>query len=233
MSTNERAGYAEHQTASGGLAGRRIAVTGGTSGLGLALVEELSTLGAHVAFVARGRERIEQVRRKWPKTHGIAGDVARKDEIHPIAIQVASALGGVDVLINNASSLGPVPLASLADTDCEDLEQALATNLLGPFRLTKALLGSLASSAREGRGARGRQHLQRRRRQRVRRMGRLRREQSSAAAHDAHLAGGARSSRRAADLVRPGRHGHSAARRSDPRCGPLHSERPRQRQPAS
>ena len=153
MSTNERAGYATHRTASGSLAGRRIAITGGTSGLGLALVEELSTLGAHVAFVARGHERIEQVRRTWPKTHGIAGDVARKDEIHPIAIQVASALGGVDVLINNASSLGPMPLASLADTDCEDLEQALATNLLGPFRLTKALLGSLASSAREGRAA--------------------------------------------------------------------------------
>ena len=72
MSTNERAGYATHQTASGSLAGRRIAITGGTSGLGLALVEELSTLGAHVAFVARGRERIEQVRRTWPKTHGIA-----------------------------------------------------------------------------------------------------------------------------------------------------------------
>src|SRR6476620_6967183 len=153
MSTNERAVYPEHHTGSGGLAGRRITDTGGTSGLGLALVEELSTLGAHVAFVARGRERIEQVRRQLPMTHGIPGDVARKDEIHPIAIQIASALGGLDVLINNASSLGPVPLASLADTDCEDLEQALATNLLGPFRLTKALLGSLASSAREGRGA--------------------------------------------------------------------------------
>jgi NAD(P)-dependent dehydrogenase (short-subunit alcohol dehydrogenase family) len=62
-------------------------------------------------------------------------------------------LGGLDVLINNASDLGPVPLAMLADTDCEDLEHALATNVLGPFRLTKALLGALASSAREGRGA--------------------------------------------------------------------------------
>jgi NAD(P)-dependent dehydrogenase (short-subunit alcohol dehydrogenase family) len=44
-----------------------------------------------------------------------------------------------------------VPLAPLADTECEDLEGALATNLLGPFRLTKALLGSLAAAAREGR----------------------------------------------------------------------------------
>jgi len=54
------------------------------------------------------------------------------------------------VLVNNASSLGPVPLAPLADTECEDLERALATNLLGPFRLTKVLLGSLAATARAG-----------------------------------------------------------------------------------
>jgi NAD(P)-dependent dehydrogenase (short-subunit alcohol dehydrogenase family) len=45
------------------------------------------------------------------------------------------------------------PLQLLADTECEDLERTLATNLLGPFRLTKAMLGSLAASAREGRGA--------------------------------------------------------------------------------
>ncbi len=77
--------------------------------------------------------------------------MSRKDDIHPIAIQVLGALGGLDVLVNNASSLGPVPLVPLADTDCEDLELALATNLVGPFRLTKALLGSLAASAREGR----------------------------------------------------------------------------------
>ena len=57
------------------------------------------------------------------------------------------------MLVNNASSLGPVPLALLADTECEDLELALATNVLGPFRLTKALLGALAASAREGRGS--------------------------------------------------------------------------------
>src|SRR4029450_7469307 len=73
--------------------------------------------------------------------------------IHPIAIQIAGALGGLDVLVNNASDLGPVPLAMLADTDCEDLERAFATNVIGPFRLTKALLGALASSARGRRGA--------------------------------------------------------------------------------
>ena len=72
-------------------------------------------------------------------------------DTHAIAIQALGVLGGLDVLVNNASSLGPVPLVPLADTECEDLELALATNVVGPFRLTKALLGSLAASAREGR----------------------------------------------------------------------------------
>jgi NAD(P)-dependent dehydrogenase (short-subunit alcohol dehydrogenase family) len=126
--------------------GLRVAITGGTSGLGLALVEELVNRWAKVAFVARRRSIVADA-------HGIVGDVSKKNDIHPIAMQILGALGGLDVLINNASDLGPTPLALLADTDCEDLERALATNVVGPFRLTKALLGSLASSAREGRGA--------------------------------------------------------------------------------
>jgi NAD(P)-dependent dehydrogenase (short-subunit alcohol dehydrogenase family) len=130
---------------------RRVAITGGTSGLGLALVRELSRRGAAVAFVARTPDRVHAVAAGVPGTHGIVGDVARKEDVYPIAMQVTAALGGLDVLVNNASSLGPVPLVPLADTDCEDLEAALAANLVGPFRLTKALLGALAASARDGR----------------------------------------------------------------------------------
>jgi NAD(P)-dependent dehydrogenase (short-subunit alcohol dehydrogenase family) len=70
-----------------------------------------------------------------------------------MALQILGELGGLDVLINNASDLGPTPLALLGDTQCEDLERALVTNVIGPFRLTKALLGALAASARDGRGA--------------------------------------------------------------------------------
>ena len=122
-----------------------MAITGGTSGLGLALVRELLRRGAHVAFVARGRDAVDRVAAEPPHARGIVGDVSNKQDIYPIAMQILGALGGLDVLINNASDLGPTPLALLADTDCEDFERALATNLLGPFRLTKALLGSLAA----------------------------------------------------------------------------------------
>src|SRR5438067_9906776 len=130
----------------------KVAITGGTSGLGLALVRESRRRGARVAFVARTAHTVAAVA-QMHGAHGILGDVARKEDIHPIALQITAALGGLDVLVNNASSLGPTPLALLADTDCEQFELALATNVLGPFRLTKALLGALSASAREGRGA--------------------------------------------------------------------------------
>jgi len=132
--------------------GVRAAVTGGTSGLGLALVRQLVSGGARVAFVARHSSAVERTAAETG-AFGLVGDVGRKEDIYPIALQIMGDLGGLDVLINNASSLGPVPLSLLMDTECEDLEQALAVNLLGPFRLSKALFGVLAASARDGRGA--------------------------------------------------------------------------------
>jgi NAD(P)-dependent dehydrogenase (short-subunit alcohol dehydrogenase family) len=131
---------------------QRMAITGGTSGLGLALVRHLVARGARVAFIARTVRTVDQIANETG-AYGIVGDVGRKEDIYPVALQVLGNLGGLDALINNASSLGPTPLALLADTECEELEQALTVNLLGPFRLTKALLGALAASARSERGA--------------------------------------------------------------------------------
>ena len=134
------------------LQGLRVAVTGGTSGLGLALVRQLTAKDASVAFVARTAANVERIADETC-AHGIVGDIGNKEDIYPIALQVIASLGGLDVLINSASSLGPVPLALLADTECEELEKALSVNLVGAFRLTKALFGALAASAREGPGA--------------------------------------------------------------------------------
>src|SRR5262245_11859852 len=133
--------------------GLRVAITGGTSGLGLALVRAVAKEGAIVAFVARTPARVAATAQAIPGTHGFTGNIAEKNDIYPLATAIAGELGGLDVLINNASDLGPAPLRLLADTECEDLERALATNLVGPFRLTKAVLGALSASAREGRGA--------------------------------------------------------------------------------
>jgi NAD(P)-dependent dehydrogenase (short-subunit alcohol dehydrogenase family) len=123
---------------------KRIVITGGSRGLGAALAHELAGRGARLALVARGQDALEAVARSVPgEAHAIAADVGDKDAVYAIAGTAAALLGGVDVVIHDASTLGAVPLRMLADTACEDLEEVLAVNVVGPFRLTKALVGPM------------------------------------------------------------------------------------------
>jgi len=129
------------------IAGRNILVTGGSRGLGRALGLALARAGARVVLVARHADKLSEavaaIRAAGGDAHAIVADVADRDATHAIAGQAAAAVGAIDVLINNASTLGPVPLRLLLDTDCEDLDRALAVNLVGPFRLTKAIAGPM------------------------------------------------------------------------------------------
>src|SRR5258707_3361975 len=89
--------------------GLRVAITGGTSGLGLALVRELHALGPRVAFVARTRRRVEHGARDPGRVHGVTGEGSLKGDIHPIAFQVVVGLAVLSTLLNNAPALGPTP----------------------------------------------------------------------------------------------------------------------------
>lgn len=122
---------------------KKIVITGGTSGLGKELALQLSRLGAEVLVIARRAELMQALQLEQPSIHGLKGDIADKNQIHPLAGQVHTVLGEVDILFNVASYLGATPLRLLADSECEDIEQALQTNLLGAFRLTKILLPSM------------------------------------------------------------------------------------------
>lgn len=132
--------------------GRGVVVTGGSRGLGRALAEELAVAGAKVVLVAREKAALDEVvagiRARGGEAHGIVADVRDRDATYAIAGQATAAVGEIDCLINNASTLGAVPLRLLLDTDCEDLSRALAVNLVGPFRLTKALLGPMVLRGR-------------------------------------------------------------------------------------
>ena len=125
----------------------KAVVTGASRGLGAALSEALAARGVEVALVARTeaavKEVVDRIRRNGGKAHAIVADVGDKDATYRIAGEAMAAMGRVDLLVHNASALGPTPLKLLLDTDCEDLEAVLQTNVVGAFRLTKALVGPM------------------------------------------------------------------------------------------
>src|SRR5215471_6593038 len=127
--------------------GRSVLITGGSRGLGRALAIGLAERGARVVLVARNelelKETVTMITNRRGVAFGISADVGDKQSIYPIAGEAAALAGPVDVLINNASTLGAVPLRLVADTECEDFARVLEVNTLGPFRLIKATTGSM------------------------------------------------------------------------------------------
>src|SRR5438552_18054471 len=106
-------------------------VTGASRGLGRALAVELARAGAKVVLVARESEELHsavtEARQAGAVTggqaHALAADLGDKEAIHRIAGAAAALVGSIDLLVHNASTLGPTPLPLLLDTECEDFER--------------------------------------------------------------------------------------------------------------
>ncbi len=129
------------------LRGTPVLITGGSRGLGASLGKELAGRGARVVLVARDgaalRAAADAIAAGGGEAHALVADVADKDQTYAVAGAAAALVGPIAILIHNASALGPTPLRELLDTACEDLERVLAANLVGPFRLTKAIAGPM------------------------------------------------------------------------------------------
>ena len=125
--------------------------TGASRGLGLELARALAREGARVVMVARNARELDDAVRvvrddagaSGGEAHGLAFDVGDKEAVHRIAGAAAALVGEIAIVVHAASTLGPLPMPLLLDTDCEDFERVLAVNLVGPFRLTKALAGPM------------------------------------------------------------------------------------------
>ena len=130
------------------LKGTAAVVTGASRGLGRALAEQLAAAGARVVLVARSQQELmvvaDAIRARGGEAHALVADVGNKADVYPLAGAAAALVGPIDLLVHNASALGPTPLRLLLDTECEDLTSVLETNLVGPFRLSKAIGGSMA-----------------------------------------------------------------------------------------
>jgi NAD(P)-dependent dehydrogenase (short-subunit alcohol dehydrogenase family) len=127
---------------------RTAVVTGASRGLGAALSRALAARGTRVVLVARGEPELaavtSSIRAAGGEAHALVADIGDKRATYPLAGAAADLVGPIELLVNNASELGPTPLRLLFDTECEDLERVLAVNVLGPFRLSKAVGGAMA-----------------------------------------------------------------------------------------
>lgn len=123
-------------------------VTGASRGLGRALAVELARGGAKVVLVAREskelHDAVAEIRAAGGSAHAVAADLGDKQAIQAIAGVAAALVGPIDLLVHNASTLGPTPLGLLLDTECEDFERVFEVNVLGPFRLSKVIAGAMA-----------------------------------------------------------------------------------------
>lgn len=124
-------------------------ITGASRGLGRATARALSRRGWSLVLDARGAGALHEAAAGLPedRTSAIPGDV--NDPLHRDQLAAAVArLGGLDLLMNNASALGPSPQPRLAGYPLDELERVYRTNVIAPLALIQALLPAL--SEREG-----------------------------------------------------------------------------------
>ena len=126
---------------------RVVLVTGGSRGLGRALALAFAREGARLAICARGRDDLDAVaaeaRALGADVLEVTADLAVNRDVERVAVLTLEKFGRVDVLINNASELGPTPLPLLADYPPHLFEHVMRVNLNTPFHLAWSLLGGM------------------------------------------------------------------------------------------
>jgi short-subunit dehydrogenase len=120
--------------------GKHVLVTGASSGIGAALAQSLAAGGARVGLVARRESRLVEVMDSCPDACMWALDLADPDAVDRLITEAPAALGGIDMVVNNAGIPLRRPVTALAPAD---VERAMAVNYLSPVRLTLGLLPHL------------------------------------------------------------------------------------------
>jgi NAD(P)-dependent dehydrogenase (short-subunit alcohol dehydrogenase family) len=124
---------------------RTTIVTGASRGLGLALGRALAERGWRLVVDARGAAALEEAWAAVPNVTAIAGNLA--DVRHRRAL-VAAAGPRIDLIVNNASVLGPSPQPALADYPLDELRRVFEINVVAPLALVQEALPRLAADAR-------------------------------------------------------------------------------------
>ncbi len=126
------------------LAGKAVIVTGAGTGIGRAIALALAREGAKVAVLGRRREKLEEVAEAIRKSGNdvvvSVGDVSSEADTQRTVKDAERAFGHVNVLVNNAGALSVSTVESIS---LEDWERLIATNLRGPFLMSRAVLPAM------------------------------------------------------------------------------------------
>ncbi|MCK5378710.1 MAG: SDR family oxidoreductase [Acidobacteria bacterium] len=123
---------------------KHYVVTGGSSGIGLAIARSLSNRGAEVCIVGRRHEALhEAVSDLGGGSWSIQCDVGDEQQVETLAEAVGRRWSALDGLVNNA---GVAPMADLENTEPEVWDQCFRVNARGPYLMTRALLGLLRAA---------------------------------------------------------------------------------------
>lgn len=123
---------------------RRVLITGGTRGIGRALVETFASSGCQMTTCGRDPQRADELSRALPGVDVLVTDLADPDAPTQLAQHMTERHGGLDVLINNAAV--QLPLSLQGPASASSVQTELTVNLIAPMRLTSALLPTLLQS---------------------------------------------------------------------------------------
>mgnify|MGYP000844859882 CR=1 FL=1 len=133
-------------------AGQTALITGGGTGIGLAVAEELAALGARVALCGRRVEpvtaAVEALRGDGYDAHGGSVDIRSPEAVEGFVREVLGRWGAIDILINNAGGQFPSPAQNISP---KGFEAVVRNNLLGTFNVTHAVANAAMIPARRGR----------------------------------------------------------------------------------
>ncbi len=119
--------------------GNTILITGGGSGIGRGLAEAFQSLGNHVIIAGRRKQALDETTAANPGMTSVELDIEDPASIRDVAVRLATHYPALNILINNAGIMRAEKLHA-QQGDLADAEAIVATNLLGPIRLTAALL---------------------------------------------------------------------------------------------
>ena len=128
---------------------KKALITGASRGLGLALARQLAEKGWGLILDARGKQALKQVRdslSEKTRVIAIAGDVMAESHRKKL-FKAAQELGGLDVLVNNASLLGPSPQPQLLEYPLDVLEEVYRANVIAPLAIIQTLHSTLKPNA--------------------------------------------------------------------------------------